>query len=303
MRNLGKKGLSLSQAQSISNLCNQRCLDIDNKLGTYNNYTRAIQYSAEKLLMETEGVKIDPALIIELLKEKGQLHACQAFLMENIKGKNDMIVSEQKKVFNTSLTEPVKPKLSSYENVALVDEKWGWNQLTASEYNEYLEAEAFASHIGQFIHKGGKLDTLRKELPNIKKLEWFELKRDEKIPVILDVHHTAEDLLSLHEKLAETHRAYEQRVNYYKAKVKNLVTDENARISRENADGIAKVSAENAKLTKEYEISYKAYQDVVLKEKQEFEAARQERIKEVASYRIEVDARFQTTIDKYLKKD
>ena len=36
MKNLGKNGLSMSQAQSISNLCNQRAVEIDNTVDNFN---------------------------------------------------------------------------------------------------------------------------------------------------------------------------------------------------------------------------------------------------------------------------
>jgi hypothetical protein len=116
-----------------------------------------------------------------------------------------------------------------------VNEKWGWDQLTVAEYNEFLEAEAFAAHIGQFIHKGGKLDQLRAELPTIKTLEFMEIETGKKTPMTISVHHKADDLMELHEELAGLHRGYEQKVNYFKAKVKNAVTAENARIAKENA--------------------------------------------------------------------
>ena len=36
------KGLSLSQAQSISNLCNQRAREIESKLNGVNNYSKSV---------------------------------------------------------------------------------------------------------------------------------------------------------------------------------------------------------------------------------------------------------------------
>jgi hypothetical protein len=83
-----------------------------------------------------------------------------------------------------------------------VNEEWGWQQLTSSEYNEYLEAEAFAAHYGQFIHKGGKLDRLRNELPKLKTLEWIEVEKDKKTPMNVEIHHTIDELGELHKNLS-----------------------------------------------------------------------------------------------------
>lgn len=82
---LNKKGLSLSQAQSISNLCYQRAKEIEAKLSNLNNVSKTLQHGNETLV-ETQGNPI-PENVSELLLEKGMLHATQAFLMENIKAK------------------------------------------------------------------------------------------------------------------------------------------------------------------------------------------------------------------------
>lgn len=299
-RNLSAKGLSLSQAQSISNLCFQRTQDIAAQLSGINNYSKTFEHGA-KTLTETPGKKL-PADVVTLLMEKSRLHACQAFLMEHIQLKDKLIKETQRRGFVCELKDPETPEYKDFKVIPSVDEEWGWIQLTNAEKNEYLEAEAFAAHIGQFIHKNGTLDHLRAELPNIKTLEFIELKRDEKTPLIVTVHHTPEQLLSLHNELAAEHRKHEQKVNYYKAKVKNLVTTENARIAKENAEAQSSVNAENQVLRAEFQKKQEVYYGEVKRLQHEFEKSRQDEIKEIAALRIEVDPRFQPTIDLYLKQ-
>jgi len=297
---LSNTGLSLSQAQSISNLCFQRAKDIDNELRTVNNVQKELKINGETYV-ETVGKKL-PVDTIQLLVEKSKLHACQAFLMENIKAKDQMITELQREHFVYNVEEPESPKHLTYQELPLVNEVWGWSQLSVGEYNEYLESEAYASHIGQFIHKDGKLDFLRRELPSIKTLEWITIKDGEKTPLKVTIHHTQSELTELHETLASMHRKYEQRVNYFKAKVKNIVTDENARLSKENSVKIAEVIRENEKMNKEFNVVYTKFLDEKLKSKQDFETTRQEKIKETASLRIQVDVRFQEVIDEFLNK-
>lgn len=87
MRNsLNTKGLSLSQAQSISNLCFQRTQDIANNLSVINNAEKTLKIGDETYV-ETVGNKI-PTNVVDLLLEKALLHSTQAFLMENIKAKD-----------------------------------------------------------------------------------------------------------------------------------------------------------------------------------------------------------------------
>ena len=108
--------------------------------------------------------------------------------------------------------------------------------------------------------------------------------------------------MKIHEELAAQHRVFEQKVNYYKAKVKNLVTEENARIANVNADAQAKANETNAVALKEYDTLMKAYQGLVTKQTQEFEAKRQKEIKELAALRINVHTKFQPLIDEFLTK-
>ena len=82
-------GLSLSQAQSISNLCYQRAIEINNLLASINNASKSVEIDGKEHII-VKGREL-PSNIVDLLIEKGDLHACQGFLMENIKAKDDML--------------------------------------------------------------------------------------------------------------------------------------------------------------------------------------------------------------------
>ena len=84
--NLQKSGLSLSQAASISNLCNQRAREIESNLVGINNASKSFKDNGDTFTLET--AKPVPSNIVALLIEKGELHAAQAFLMTNIKAKD-----------------------------------------------------------------------------------------------------------------------------------------------------------------------------------------------------------------------
>lgn len=296
---LAEKGLSMSQAQSISNLCNQRAKEITSRLSDVNNASKQIVID-KVTYTEQHGIEL-PANVSELLIEKARLSATQAFLMENIKAKDELINSIKGEYFEFATPAPVRPDYAEANQINSVNEKWGWDQLTVAEYNEFLEAEAFAAHIGQFIHKGGKLDQLRAELPTIKTLEFMEIETGKKTPITISVHHKADDLMELHEELAGLHRGYEQKVNYFKAKVKNAVTAENARIAKENAIAESNVNVTNEALRLKYSQESETWRSQYGKALQEFEAQRQVRIQTAANLRIEVAPRFQDVVDEFLK--
>ena len=299
MRNLAKKGLSMSQAQSISNLCNQNALEIERELNSYNNCSKSINIGGQTYSLQ-DGIPI-PGDILEKLKNKGDLHACQAFLMEAIKSKEAEIerIKDTKPDFS-HLVEPERPIAVDYDVLFDVYESWGWAQLSDAEYSEYLQVEAMASHLGQFIHKNGKLTQLRKELPNTPSIEWFVVEDGKNTPVKVTKHHVSAALLGIHEDIAEEHRKYEQRVNYYKAKVKNLVSDENARIQKWNADKAAEFLKLEKELIEEYKTAMDAYNGEKLRLTMEFNSQRELDIKSAAALRINVDPRFQHVIDLFI---
>lgn len=296
---LKTSGLSLSQATSISNMCYQRAHEIENTLMGINNATRTFKIGADEFT-EVVGKPI-PKDIEKLLSEKAKLHAVQGFLVSNIKAKDELLKALKVKPFETKLEAPEKPEYKVYDPTSQMAEGWGWDQLTEAEFAEYIEAESFAAHIGKFIHKGSPLDHLRTELPKIQSIDWIAVKEGERTPVKITTHHKPEELMGYHERLATLHRGYEQRVNYFKAKVKNLITEENAHIARANGVKQAAVNKENEDIRATYDSAYAIFSGKIKVEKEEFEAKRQEDIKATAALRIGIDARFQETIDGFLK--
>jgi hypothetical protein len=302
--NLNTTGLSLSQASSISNLCYQRAHEITNALSGINNATRTFVLNGDTFT-QVVGKPI-PKDVSKLLQEKAKLHAAQSFLMTNIKAKDSLLSAIRTRQYEPSKPvldlAPENPTLNVFKPIKLVDELWGWDQLSPAESAEYLEQEAYAAHIGQFIHKDSILDKLRNDLPKIQTLDWIDVKVGEKTPVKVVAHHTPEELLKHHEDLANLHRTHEQRVNYFKAKVKNLVSNENARISKENAVEQAKVNKLNEELRLAYTNKHLTFMEATKVEREEFEAKRQAEMQSTAALRISVDPRFQETIDIFLKK-
>ena len=297
---LASKGLSMSQAQSISNLCNQRAREIATQLDNINNVSKELVIGTETYV-ETKGNAI-PENVIELLTSKARYSATQAFLMENIKAKDELINEIKYEGFKYDVEAPKKPEIISEVLPNEIDEEFGWDTLTAAEYNEYLEAEAYASHIGQFIHKGGKLDRLRAELPTIKTLEFMEIEVGKKTPMKITVHHSAFQLIGIHEELAALHRGYEQKVNYFKSKVKNAITSENARFQKERGEIQARVNQQNLDLANAYKLSYEEWTANQRKAQHEFEEKRQARIQDAVNLKIEVAERFQDVVDEFLNQ-
>lgn len=300
---LRDKGLSMSQAQTISNLCNQAVRDIQMKLNMVNNAGKTIFYQGNTHTMVQKYPMPDD--IKWWLEKVGTYSACQGMLMGNIKTKDAMLNELKNKQFISETPEPVHPNLELYNSIQPVNEEWGWEQLTSAEIAEYIQSDGMAAHIGQFIHKGGKLDMLRQELPQIPSMDWFRVNQTtgETVPVTVTIHHTTEQLWKHHEELAAIHREHEQKVNYYKAKVKNLVTAENARIAAENGTKQAEVNQKNQGLMDIYVKAMEEYNGKVRVEREEWEQKRQQDIQKTAALRIEIPDSYQSVIDEFLPKE
>ena len=297
---LSTSGLSMSKAQSISNICNQRAKYIDSLLTNVNNVSKHFKQSDGEIYMKQIG-KPFPVNVLELLNDKSSYHALQAYLMEAVKYKDNLLEIEKYNSFKTELVFPQPPNYVPTTTIKEVDEKWGWEQLSEKEYCEYLEAETYASHIGQYFHRGGVLDNLRKNYNSDLELSFIELKKDEKIPITSTPNHTEKYLIDLHENLANVHREYEQKVNYYKSKVKNLVSNKNIEISKINSDILTKAEVANKKLRQEYNELVNDYNTKLSIESLDFNKNKEIELKRISSLKIKIPTNLQPTVDKLLK--
>lgn len=297
---ISTSGLSMSKAQSISNICNQRAKYIDSLLTNVNNVSKHFKQSDGEIYMKQIG-KPFPVNVLELLNDKSSYHALQAYLMEAVKYKDNLLEIEKYNSFKTELVFPQPPNYVPTTTIKEVDEKWGWEQLSEKEYCEYLEAETYASHIGQYFHRGGVLDNLRKNYNSDLELSFIELKKDEKIPITSTPNHTEKYLIDLHENLANVHREFEQKVNYYKSKVKNLVSNKNIEISKINSDILTKAEVANKKLRQEYNELVNDYNTKLSLESLEFNENKEVQSKRISSLKIKIPTNLQPTVDKLLK--
>lgn len=246
---LSEKGLSMSNAQSISNLCNQLATEIERKIESINNSKKVVKVDDETYVNQESNPM--PKDIINLLMKKGSYHALQAYLMEMIKYKDSLLRELEYSDPEITIEKPSRPL---YEHTPeIVYNKDRYSFLTPDERVEYLELEAYAAHIGQFIHKNGKLSKLRKELSGIHELEFIHTTTGKEYPVRIIKHHSPEELMEVHENLSRSHRDYEKRLNYLKSKSLTLMNEHNAKIEAEYAKNLEVVNNINSKLSDEYE--------------------------------------------------
>lgn len=300
MKNLGKKGLSMNQAQSISNLCNQIATDIDTTINNFNVTSKTIKVDKETYVVKEANPIVD---IHNLLSYKSKLHGVQAHIMEAIKAKDALLNSIQNEGFDDSIfTMPERKLIYEPELISEVGEDYGWKQLSETEYAEYLEQEAIASHYGQFIHKRGKLSCLRNELAKFASLEWEVIEDGKKTPVKVAKHHTQDELMNIHNEVSDVHTRANQRVNYFKAKAKNLANAKNIEIHKENARLKMIYQSNLNDANAEYQNQLAAYNNMIEEMSETFYADRLKRLNEASKLKVVIDPRFQSVVDELIVK-
>lgn len=297
MKQLAKNGLSMTDAQSISNAVNQACVEIENTINNFNVVSKTIKIEGESFDIQEANPIVD---IFDLLKTKSQLHGVQAWLMEALTAKTELMETIREEKFNRdSFTMPTREVIEEPNCLPFVDEEFGRLQLSSAELAEFLEQEAIASHYGKVIHKRGKLTSLRSQLAKHNALEWEVIEDGKRTPVRCKPHHNSNELLDIHNSLSDIWTRANKRVNYFNSKIKSLTNDENVRITNLNAklknDYASLLNTVNAN----YQIEVSNYNAKVDTAQSKFQSQQLVRLKEAAALKIVVDPRFKDIIDEY----
>jgi hypothetical protein len=301
MRNLNSKGLTMTEASFISNLAFQKADSILNENEAMSSTHECILFQDRVMDKQTKN-PIIPELYQSNVLKVGKYISLVAYLRETIKLKAEAIKEVEKRTFNYPYPQPELETNVMTPLIPAYTEQDAINSLSDNEYKEYILSKAIASEIGKFIHKDGHLDKQRKAIFAKEKVTWLT-KGTENYPVELVIDNSSEELLKVHEYLANYHRKAEKVVNYYEAKIKNLVTNENVlinikniEIKNENEVELRKVTDANDKLIKEYnhktEVAKMEFQTRIEKEKQT-----------IANLRIVVPKELQKLVDELLNEE
>ena len=297
MKQLAKNGLSMTDAQSISNAVNQACVEVENTINNFNVVSKTIKIDGESFDIQEANPIAD---IYDLLKTKSKLHGVQAWLMEALTSKKELMDAIREERFDLgSFTMPTREVIEEPNCLPLVGEEFGKSQLSSAELAEFLEQEAIASHYGKVIHKRGKLTSLRSQLAKHNALEWEVIEDGKRTPVRCKPHHNSQELLDIHNRLSDIWTRANKRVNYFNSKIKSLTNDESVRITNLNA----KLKNDYASLlntvNSNYQIEISNYNAKVDTARSEFESQQLLKLKDAAALKIVVDPRFKDIIDEY----
>jgi hypothetical protein len=239
------KSVTITEAQSVSNLCNQKSLYILSKLESYNVCQKTILMSSLANSTNNEEVvkikckKLDQFKVKEFLERLGSYAGLQAFLMEHIKLKNHLIHKVESTILhyspmNDEIAELATQVINLERKVSNLNARAGYSKLDVIDFEdtldkavilEYLLSEAHASKIGSFIHKDSKLEKMRKELANLPTME-YEMFPDKRSAIVQIEPNYEDDVLEkLHAELSDKHRKFERKVNSFKGQRNDYSAD------------------------------------------------------------------------------
>ena len=266
--------LSMSDAQTFSNLCNQKAKTIEQKLNKLNNYEKVLDLgslnngsSSSKTLIKTKGYKLNLEEVKHLLNKQALYHAFQGYLMQHIRLKEQLVdsatIERDSGFYFDDFEEWAGDRIATYPDRPCrprTSETDIWTTINKSEILHYQIADAMAADLGKFIHKDSKLDKLRSQLPDIPEYEYENLPDGRVGIVTIDIHHTDDELETAHVELADLHRDAERKVNAIKAKVKTSHSKVISAIETEHNDKLkiwndfkSKALAHNEQLKIKYE--------------------------------------------------
>ena len=274
---LDTKGLTTAEANYTANIIKELCERISNEIKQLTLFKGTLNFQGK----QTEYNKVYK---VENLEEKcleeGNLYALSAWLREAIKSKEALLKQVENDNFDISLLNEVNYGKAT----SLLTEDEVKYSLPINELAEYLAYEAKAAHIGKKVHPNGIFEQWFNMIKNTPKVQINEINKD--YIVEFDQVVDEKDLYQTYFTLQKEYREAEQKVNYYKAKVKNLLNERNQEINQKNR-------ALQDKLSQDLEIQNS--KNLALQA--EINNLRGQKLKEVSELKIIIPNELQKTLE------
>ena len=282
---LDKKGLTSSEASHIANFLKEQVKKIDITPSNFKISTSIGIRGAENIPLDSNKAILNWP---DLLLKKAEYFSLSAWLKEAIKYKEWLLLDARTNYFDSSTVtgtkelppQPVKKPTEWCEYFR--------TELNIKEQAEYLKQESLASHVGGFIHN---FDVVREKINTFVPAKFHTLSESETMTVMNTMLYDPEHLYLSVEELQGIHREAEKVVNYWKAKHKEWIADQDRVYQTalvEYRRNVSTITTENNAL--------------IQKETSEFENNKTNLIQEIAALRIEIPVALQYILDEAYEK-
>lgn len=282
---LDKKGLTSSEASHIANFLKEQVKKIDI---TPQNF----KVSKAVGIRGTAEMPLDSNVAIqdwkELLLKKSEYYSLSAWLKEAIKHKEWLLLDARTNYFDISTVKDLKEVPASPTKKSVGWEDFFRTELSIKEQSEYLAQESLASHVGGFIHN---FDTVRQKINTFVPTSFHALSDTETMTVMNTLLYNTEKLYKNVEELQGIHREAEKIINYWKAKHKEWVADQDRAYQNaliEYRRNVSTITSDNNAVSQ--------------KEQSEFENKKTNKIQEIAALRIVIPVALQHILNDVYEK-
>lgn len=283
-----KSGISSSQANHVANLIKENNKVVESELNNTAAYCEVLTKDGEKFTLKNPT----PVDLLNLSQKEGELYALSSWLREAIKAREALLI-HYRQCPGTEFGELPKPPTAQAPvkvNIAAPAKATEADILAAfsiKELAEYWSLEAKASHIGKRIHKGGVVSNIREEiLANKDSVTSFTVMDGKHYPVTFSKVYDLDYVTKAFDDLQKLHREYESKLNFYKAKIQNGMTELD--VKRQSEFKAAQEAANNKYNSEllEYQGVLRQYQEAVAVQNAANEAARANKLREVSAWKI-----------------
>lgn len=271
----GKNGLTSAEANHYANIAFELVQSKERELNSYSANEIKILVGDRELLYREK--RFDESKIIEDMELRPKLYKLSAWLREAVKEKERLLSA----IDDDS---PVLESLSiSSPQLTRVNENWAREQLNVKELADFLACEAEAAAIGKYIHNDGLVKRWQQEVRSDRVFD-----QAGKVYCITDqVEQKTVDNIFF--DLQKKHREAEKKVNFYKAKLKDMVNKENQN----------RIDAYQKEM-RSYEQAVRQTDEYNNKIKEEWEREKIRRREQISSMKIVVPNELQETVN-YIK--
>lgn len=285
-----KDGISSSEANHIAEKGKEMVKMNDSKINNALPSNDTIHFSEDKPISLRKTDAVD---FVKLGLSNGNIYGLSAWLREGIKAKDSGLallktkdIGEFSKITSlTSLQIPLKKdvKLQTFTDS---DAK---AHLGIKEYAEYLKLNSECAELGKLIHNNGYLTQI-KEKVQLNKTTYFHALKDgvgeKDYPVECKFVYTVDEITKQFTDVLNLHREKENKLNWYRSKIQNLMVQENARLERDFRKALAEANIEFDTLNQKYMQERNVQMDLMAKETSIAREVRYQCVSLLASYKI-----------------
>lgn len=296
----GKTGITSSQANFIADQIKER----NKKVASYIASTAAYQ----EILLEFREMNslslnsVETVNYTELAQEEGKLYALSAWLREaiNARGKIinfystcDVSIFGEAPIWNKKAPTktPVDSPLPATMEDILAD-------FSVAELAEYFQLQACAAHLGKHIHQDGKISEVRSlTLQHLEKITDFRKIDDVSYPLKRVPVYGVAEIDEHFNTLQNIHRSFEQKLNNYKARLMNGMTDLNVARQTAYRDELDRVNRQYDLEASEYNREFAAWNSAYTDYASQMANLRSLKVKEVSGWKIIIPKNLQDIYD------